>query len=77
MELPDPRLSCVLYWRVQEDDLVLYPDFVDDRLQCHVAFEELPEGLEEWRCPSRTIKHYLFFLNALATSSFVRNVPQW
>jgi hypothetical protein len=35
VQLLQPRLARTFYWRVEEDDLVLYLDFVYDRLQSH------------------------------------------
>ena len=44
MQLGDPRLPGVLDRRVQEDNLILYPNFVYDRLQGHAPFQELSGG---------------------------------
>jgi hypothetical protein len=41
VHLLQPRLARTFYWRVQENDLVLYPDFVYNRLQGHTPFQEL------------------------------------
>jgi hypothetical protein len=39
--LLQPCLTRTFYWRVQENNLVLYPDLVYNRLQGHTAFQEL------------------------------------
>ena len=41
MQLVDPGLTSVFYWRIKEDDLVLYPNFMHDRLQRHAALQNL------------------------------------
>ena len=32
MQLLNPGLASILDWRIKKDDLVLYPDLVNDRL---------------------------------------------
>ena len=33
VELFNPRFPCVLYWRVEKNHLILYPDLMYDRFQ--------------------------------------------
>lgn len=73
MKLFDPRGASILYWRVQEDDLILYPDLVHDRLYSHISFEHL-HRLREKAFPSRLEITHLFFPNTLASSSLAGNV---
>ena len=62
VQLSDPCLSRILDRRVQEDDLILDPDLVYDRLDRHMLFKELdrrwsvdsiPNGEHENCRPSR------------------------
>ena len=48
MQLLNPSRPSVFYWGIQEDDLILYPDFVDNRLDSHMGFHELhtPTGTQ-------------------------------
>jgi len=41
MQLLNPRRPGILYRRVQEDNLILYPDFMHNRFQRHMTFQEL------------------------------------
>jgi len=41
MQLLDPARPCILHRRIQEDNLVLYPNLMHDRLQHHMMLQEL------------------------------------
>ena len=41
MQLLNPSRPSVFYWRIQEDDLILYPNYMDNRLDNHMGFHEL------------------------------------
>jgi hypothetical protein len=60
-------LPRAFYWRVKEDDLVLYPNFMYDRLQGHAPFQELRSN--ERRIQVSSDKRALYLLSALLVSS--------
>jgi hypothetical protein len=78
VQLPDPGRSRILYWRIQEDNLVLYPNFMHDRLQHHMSFQELDQKNVQLSTSSSIIKRstYLFFLHTFITSSLVSDIPK-
>src|SRR5260370_14425690 len=41
MNLFHPRCSCIFYWRIQENNLILYPNFMNDGFHGHVRLHEL------------------------------------
>jgi len=45
MQLVYPRRTRLFYRGIEEDNLVLYTYRVYDRLQCHIAFQELSTGI--------------------------------
>lgn len=75
VQLLQPSLSCILNWRVEEDDLVLYPDFVDNRLECHMALRKLFTSVSD-------IYHgfqrqpYLLFFGTFVPSALVGDIPE-
>lgn len=76
MQLSDPGLSSILYWWVEEDNLILYPNFMDNRFQSHTAFQELAKGnvniiKHKFEDPS----HFLF-LHSLVPTALVRDISQ-
>ena len=71
MYLLQPCLTRTFYWRVEEDDLILYPDFVYNRLQSHAPFQEL--SFYERQCLRRS-KCVTNLLSALlVTTTLTRN----
>lgn len=77
MQLSDPGLTSVLNWGIQEDNLVLDPDFMDDRLQDHVTFQKLHKEVSiKYISTKMCTSTYLFFLNTLVLVSFERQVSR-
>lgn len=78
VQLADPSVASVLYWWVKEDDLVLYPDFVDNRLKHHVTFQELrsSELVSPATLQSELEKTYSLFLDTFVPASLVGDVSQ-
>ena len=68
MELPDPCRPSILDWRVKEDDLILYPDFMHDRLENHMVFQELQTHFQRGEVQS-LIQTYLLIFHPLVSSS--------
>src|ERR1700689_5140714 len=70
-----PRRACVLYRWIKEYDLVLYTDLVDDRLQRHVAFQELYIAMSiVSRTTQQDSKSYLLLFGPLVPSPFAECV---
>lgn len=44
VQLLDPSRSGIFNWRIEEDNLVLYPNFVHNRLDDHMVLHELAVG---------------------------------
>src|ERR1700691_2306509 len=69
------RRACVLYRWIKEYDLVLYTDLVDDRLQRHVAFQELYIAMSiVSRTTQQDSKSYLLLFSPLVFSLFAECV---
>lgn len=79
VQLLNPRRPGVLYRRVQKDNLILYPDFMHNRFQRHMTFQELRlfdqiKTQKQRGLPDRN-KTDLFFLCSFVASSLIRQVP--
>lgn len=67
MKLLNPGLARILYWWVQENNLVLYPNLVYDRLQSH-AFQMLHTTIIQLPLPVDALQDstYLFVVPLVA-----------
>lgn len=76
MQLFNPCSTRILNWRVQENDLILYPNLMHDRLHSHMSFKELSDSrvFISAKNGSIVIMMYLFVFTALVASPFVRDI---
>jgi hypothetical protein len=64
-------LTRIFYWRIEEDDLVLYPDFMDDGLKGHTPFQELRDVSDQKS--ALTERRAYFFSALLLPTPLTRN----
>jgi hypothetical protein len=80
MQLTYPGEPRVLYRRIQEDDLILYPNFMHYRLECHIPLLDLSttNAITKSVITHLHIKvhTYLLLLDALVAPPLICDIPQ-
>ena len=74
MQLPNPRRPRILYRRVQKDNLVLYLDLMQNRLQRHMSLHELLANHQSL-LTTKEAETYLLLLHPLFPPPLTRNIP--
>jgi hypothetical protein len=74
MQLMYPRRACIFYRGIEGGDLVLYTYLVYDRLQCHVAFQELSAAISSPSIYASEIKSDLFLLEPFIPPPFAEHL---
>jgi len=72
MQLLEPRRTSVLYRGIQEDDLVLYPNLMHNRLQRHVPLHELIKASSAHALVYKDDMTHLLLLYPLISTTLIR-----